>query len=173
MEHPLRAIFSQEKKAHQRNQVKHVQHSSANSIPAIEEPLSLHARMQLSALLLDPARGSDSRGRVLASFESLFAKRTHPSQVRISERKAMRGYSQEASHEEPILRVLRNSRKRLEWSTIRINVHEIGITIAAATELIRIAGASGIAVRGRIVRRTDSHDISTIWHPKHVVKITK
>ena len=72
-----------------------------------------------------------------------------------------------------MLRVLSNRSKRLEWSTIRINVREITIRVAAATELIRIADALGIAVRGRIVRSTDSHDISTIWYPMHVIKITK
>jgi hypothetical protein len=45
--------------------------------------------------------------------------------------------------------------------------------IAAATLLTRTADAVGTAIRGRSCRRTDSQDISTIWDPKHVIKITK
>ena len=127
--------------------MKHIQHSSALSIPANLYPNRVHQAMQTSASFeYGPPSRIAGVDRVLALFASLFAKRRHPSQVRTSEQKNVNCVCLlVASHEEPIARVLNHDRRRLGCVTVPIKVK----SMRAATVLCLIAGACGRAIRDR------------------------
>jgi hypothetical protein len=118
-----RAKFGQSRKARQRDEVKHVQHSVPFSTPAREKPAPWHALMQFSTLLLDGPPSTfptTLRSRWLASATSLFAKRTHPSDVTgpLPNKKAKCICLRDASHEFEIARDLNNGRLS-PWRRLR------------------------------------------------------
>ena len=96
------------------------------------------------------------------AFESLFTKCAHPSEVPLLDQKAKGICLLEASHEIPRAHLFNKSRIRLESTTIPVKAK----TFTAATELIRIANAFGIAIIVRDVVCTVSRGISTLWHLK-------
>ncbi len=127
--------------------------------------------MQLSTLFISGPPWTVVRSVInLASSESLFAKRTHPSQVR-SRTKAMRICLLEASRVSPRAYVW--NKGRLGWGcrTTPIKIKTINATTGLTG--IQAAGAFEIAILGRSTLCIDSRDISTIWHPKRVMKITE
>jgi len=76
----------------------------------------------------------------------------------------------QASHERPPgVYAWHKGRLGLGWCAIPIKVK----TITATTGLAGIADAFGTAILGRSALCTDSRDISTIWHPKRVMKTTE
>jgi hypothetical protein len=157
----------QERKCYQRSEGKHVQHSRANSTPAILKPSAAQASMQFSTVFSYWSTVTSWKDRALLSLESLLpslrnAHITGP----LPKKKAKRRCLLEASHGLPPAHSWNNGRIRWDLSTTIIKVK----TFTAATVLTRIADTFfGTAIRGRrCTRCTESHDISTIWNPKCV-----
>ena len=94
----------------------------------------------------------------VGSVESLFTKHTRPSEVPLPHKhQNVKGICLPvASHQSPHAHALNNGRGRLEWKTISVKSK----TIRAATELINVANAFGLAIRVRNFRCTFSRGIS-------------
>ena len=160
--HPPRAKFVQERKAQQRNATYSLRTAFIyEHHTCVRGPLS-HPSMHFSTVT-PPSLSKTSIfiARVLrvGSVESHFTKHTRPSEVPLPHKhQNVKGICLPvASHQSPHAHALNNGRGRPEWKTISVKSK----TIRAATELINVANAFGLAIRVRKFRCTFSRGIPT------------